>query len=47
MGAALTCARRYTLVMFVGIAGADDLDAPELGAPLLSGTLPLDLIGFL
>ena len=31
MGAALTYARRYALFTFVGIAGEDDLDAPELG----------------
>ena len=30
MGAALTCARRYALFMLVGIAGEDDLDAPDL-----------------
>src|SRR5262249_9116977 len=30
MGAALTYARRYTLFTLVGIAGEDDLDAPEL-----------------
>jgi hypothetical protein len=33
MGAALTYARRYALFTLVGIAGEDDLDAPELGAP--------------
>src|SRR5215469_13645670 len=32
MGAALTYARRYALFTLVGIAGEDDLDAPELGA---------------
>src|SRR6266536_1672312 len=32
MGAALTYARRYALFTIVGIAGADDLDAPELTA---------------
>jgi hypothetical protein len=31
MGAALTYARRYALFMLVGIAGDDDLDAPDLG----------------
>jgi hypothetical protein len=31
MGAALTYARRYALFTLVGIAGEDDLDAPELG----------------
>lgn len=29
-GAALTCARRYALFTQVGIAGEDDLDAPDL-----------------
>ncbi len=32
-GAALTYARRYGLFTLVGIAGEDDLDAPDLGAP--------------
>src|SRR6202163_4959028 len=32
MGAALTYARRYALFAMVGIAGEDDLDAPDLGA---------------
>src|SRR6478752_317030 len=37
MGAALTYARRYALFTPVGIAGEDDLDAPDLGAtPVLS-----------
>ena len=31
MGAALTYARRYALFTLVGIAGEDDLDAPDLG----------------
>jgi ERF superfamily len=31
-GAALTYARRYALFTLVGIAGEDDLDAPDLGA---------------
>jgi hypothetical protein len=31
MGAALTYARRYALFALVGIAGEDDLDAPDLG----------------
>jgi hypothetical protein len=35
MGAALTYARRYALFTLVGIAGEDDLDAPDL--PLQSG----------
>ena len=33
MGAALTYARRYALFTLVGIAGEDDLDAPDLCAP--------------
>ena len=33
MGAALTYARRYALFTLVGIAGEDDLDAPDLNAP--------------
>lgn len=37
MGAALTYARRYALFTLVGIAGEDDLDAPDL----LNGTVPL------
>jgi hypothetical protein len=38
MGAALTYARRYALFTLVGIAGEDDLDAPDLcdGPPLPS-----------
>ena len=36
MGAALTYARRYALFTLVGIAGEDDLDAPDL----ISRTLP-------
>jgi hypothetical protein len=32
MGAALTSARRYALFTLVGIAGEDDLDAPDIGA---------------
>lgn len=32
MGAALTYARRYALFTLVGIAGEDDLDAPDLSA---------------
>jgi hypothetical protein len=31
VGAALTYARRYALFALVGIAGEDDLDAPDLG----------------
>ena len=41
MGAALTYARRYALFTLVGIAGEDDLDAPDLnlkaGAPAKEG----------
>ena len=33
MGAALTYARRYALFTLVGIAGEDDVDAPDLMAP--------------
>jgi hypothetical protein len=36
MGAALTYARRYGLFTLVGIAGEDDLDAPDLVAPVPS-----------
>src|ERR1700675_1552586 len=37
MGAALTYARRYALFTLVGIAGEDDLDAPDLdGAPAVA-----------
>ena len=34
MGAALTYARRYALFTLVGIAGEDDLDAPDLIDPI-------------
>jgi ERF superfamily len=37
MGAALTYARRYALFTFVGIAGEDDLDAPDLDATCKTG----------
>src|SRR4030088_2499381 len=37
MGAALTYARRYALFTLVGIAGEDDLDAPDLGPPSPAG----------
>src|SRR5438445_4193728 len=41
MGAALTYARRYALFTMVGIAGEDDLDAPDLGAaPKPAAELP-------
>jgi hypothetical protein len=33
MGAALTYARRYALFTLVGIAGEDDVDAPDLSTP--------------
>ena len=50
MGAALTYARRYALFTLVGIAGEDDLDAPDLGSdpradpnpPHLNGSGPLE-----
>jgi ERF superfamily len=38
MGAALTYARRYALFTLVGIAGEDDLDAPDLIAPMTPAT---------
>jgi hypothetical protein len=38
MGAALTYARRYALFTLVGIAGEDDLDAPDLNAPTTSSS---------
>src|SRR5262249_13232372 len=38
MGAALTYARRYALFTLVGIAGEDDLDAPDLNAPTSSSS---------
>jgi len=42
MGAALTYARRYALFTLVGIAGEDDIDAPDLCAEpnALSSTAP-------
>jgi ERF superfamily len=40
MGAALTYARRYALFTLVGIAGEDNLDAPDLGANDNSYTKP-------
>ena len=36
MGAALTYARRYALFTLVGIAGEDDLDAPDLMTPVVA-----------
>jgi hypothetical protein len=52
MGAALTYARRYALFTLVGIAGEDDLDAPDLGAVPQTGsgsdpTLRPDRMGML
>jgi hypothetical protein len=38
MGAALTYARRYALFTLVGIAGEDDLDAPDLQPVSINGT---------
>jgi hypothetical protein len=38
MGAALTYARRYALFTLVGIAGEDDLDAPDLPSPAVPET---------
>ena len=40
MGAALTYARRYALFTLVGIAGEDDLDAPDLTAPTIPESGP-------
>src|SRR5437588_10490988 len=40
MGAALTYARRYALFTLVGIAGEDDLDAPDLADPNHAGEVP-------
>jgi ERF superfamily len=39
MGAALTYARRYALFTLVGIAGEDDLDAPDLNATSKTGVV--------
>jgi hypothetical protein len=38
MGAALTYARRYALFTLVGIAGEDDLDAPDIATPKSQST---------
>src|SRR5438874_7129480 len=38
MGAALTYARRYALFTLVGIAGEDDLDAPDLNGEVASAS---------
>jgi hypothetical protein len=40
MGAALTYARRYSLFTLVGIAGEDDLDAPDLNDAQTSAASP-------
>ncbi len=40
MGAALTYARRYALFTLVGIAGEDDLDAPDLTMPTSQTSAP-------
>src|SRR5580698_3523376 len=40
MGAALTYARRYALFTLVGIAGEDDLDAPDLQPPTSQAVEP-------
>jgi hypothetical protein len=40
MGAALTYARRYALFTLVGIAGEDDLDAPDLMDPVAEREKP-------
>jgi hypothetical protein len=40
MGAALTYARRYALFTLVGIAGEDDVDAPDLLTPDQNTSVP-------
>jgi hypothetical protein len=45
LGAALTYARRYALFTLVGIAGEDDLDAPDLPAAGLSPEAPKRPLG--
>ena len=40
MGASLTYARRYALFTLVGIAGEDDLDAPDIAAPISQKSEP-------
>jgi hypothetical protein len=42
MGAALTYARRYALFTLVGIAGEDDLDAPDLESSGIDANRPPD-----
>ena len=44
MGAALTYARRYALFALVGIAGEDDLDAPDLLPPEQPASKPTNPI---
>jgi hypothetical protein len=41
MGAALTYARRYALFTLVGIAGEEDMDAPDLGGQPVTRERPL------
>src|SRR5258706_1367103 len=45
MGAALTYARRYALFTLVGIAGEDDLDAPDLNGGMVALPRPGSLNG--
>jgi hypothetical protein len=45
IGAALTYARRYALFTLVGIAGEDDLDAPDLAGIKLNGGLSIAAAG--
>jgi hypothetical protein len=45
MGAALTYARRYGLFTLVGIAGEDDLDAPDLNTVNSGPATPEPLVG--
>ena len=45
MGAALTYARRYALFTLVGIAGEDDLDAPDLVAPMAPASKSANPVG--
>ena len=45
LGAALTYARRYALFTLVGIAGEDDLDAPNLAALPIDERGPESMIG--
>jgi ERF superfamily len=47
MGAALTYARRYALFTLVGIAGEDDIDAPDLCAGPTSRSSSTELVGAL